>query len=180
MIRIKREDDDHYLVWDGKRKSVIRASCRKEARLKFKYGFEGYRMWRDQTIPAWRELAKKRKSEEKRMRAARRNNSMTEINCDPIEVAERARSKWPSRILVNEKDMAVSHQIARAEFDITWDFILIRNDGWTLGSPEDLAATAYSLWPTFWIGFIVEGDQRLYAMNDWSKRDALLEAAHRK
>lgn len=47
-LMISRYDTDHYLVSDGKKERIVLASCRKEARLIFLHGFEGYRMWRDQ------------------------------------------------------------------------------------------------------------------------------------
>jgi hypothetical protein len=54
--KISRYDDDHYLVSDGKESAIVLASCRKQARLIFLYEFEGYRMWRNHTVPFWREI----------------------------------------------------------------------------------------------------------------------------
>ena len=103
---------------------------------------------------------------------------MIELHCDPVEIAAKARKDGPWRMIVDDLGLMVSYRTAREEYDTTWDFVLIRNDGWTLGTPELFSDTAYAQWASFWIGFIVEGDSRLYAMNDWDRRSHLLDEAH--
>jgi len=56
----------------------------------------------------------------------------------------------PDRVVVDAEGTAMSWKRA-AERGIFADAIFIRDDGWSLGAPTELAEVAYSLWPREWV-----------------------------
>jgi len=56
----------------------------------------------------------------------------------------------PDRVVVDKEGTAMSWKRA-AERGIFVDAIFIRDDGWSLGAPTELAEVAYSLWPREWV-----------------------------
>lgn len=106
---------------------------------------------------------------------------MRELKCDPVEVADHVLTHGPKRVVVDVDKMeplAVGYRRAREQYDIAPDFVLIRNDGWTLGSPEPFALAAYSVYPDLWIGFMVEGSSKVYGMREWNDRKRILDWLH--
>ena len=56
----------------------------------------------------------------------------------------------PDRVIVSRCGYAVTLDDAEQR-GFRVDYILERNDGWTLGTPEHLYQEAWNLWPNHWV-----------------------------
>lgn len=103
-----------------------------------------------------------------------------DCTCDPLKVVEVIRESGPNFIVVDETGTTKAYILAREEYDISWDIILIRSDGWTFSAPLDYTDALLGLCPDNWLGFVVDGSDTLHDMQRWPEREQLLDAAHRK
>ena len=60
----------------------------------------------------------------------------------------------PTRVVINSYGDGVTPERAERDYEIKSDIIFIRKDGWSLGAPEILESTAYSIWQNEWKTFI--------------------------
>ena len=81
-------------------------------------------------------------------------------------ILEHLRKRGPDRVLVDAEGLAMNATRAMAEHNVTAQFIFIRGDGWTLGAPRHLAATAYALWVDKWVGWTDQTCRELRPMSD--------------
>jgi len=77
---------------------------------------------------------------------------MAEI--DIQKVAREVMKAGPDRVVTNVRGDATTSRAARERFGINPDVIFIRDDGWTLGAPSRLEATARRLWQGHWVGIL--------------------------
>jgi len=59
-------------------------------------------------------------------------------------------SRHLSRVIVNEHGEATT-PLRASQLGIKIDSVFIRNDGWTLGTPDNLKDIAYNLWADEWV-----------------------------
>lgn len=71
------------------------------------------------------------------------NNSKQEIDIRPM----------CHKVVVNENCLSVHPAHACHQYGVFAKIIFERNDGWTLGAPEDLEKLAHSLWDGAWVAF---------------------------
>jgi hypothetical protein len=111
-------------------------------------------------------------------------------------VRERISRMGCARVIVADDGLTVCYADARSKYEVTPDVILVRSDGWSIGAPMHLSGLAYHredlrprrirflrriIKPCYrWIGFLVNGNSWLYAMNLWPDRERLLDEAHGK
>lgn len=62
----------------------------------------------------------------------------------------------PSRVVISAEGEAVGTKRARVQFGVEPDIIFIREDGWSLGAPEQWAEVAEATWKDKWIGVLVK------------------------
>jgi len=48
----------------------------------------------------------------------------------------------PTRVVINEQGEATTYVRALTEYNVNYDVVFIRDDGWTLGAPSHLEAVA--------------------------------------
>lgn len=65
----------------------------------------------------------------------------------------RLRREGPTRVLINRQGDAVTPARAR-ECGVHVDVVFVRDDGWTLGCPLNLEATAYAFGRTEWVATV--------------------------
>ena len=63
----------------------------------------------------------------------------------------------PRRVVVSAEGEAISGEEAKRR-DLRVDVVFIRSDGWSLGSPEELAHHAFALWPSEWVAYAWRSD----------------------
>lgn len=73
----------------------------------------------------------------------------------------------PNRVVVNEEGEAIPLKKAE-EKGITVDVVFVRKDGWTLGAPESLEMTAFSLWADEWTGFFRRPNREFQPIEKWT------------
>jgi hypothetical protein len=71
-----------------------------------------------------------------------------------------------TRVMISESE-AVPPIKARKHYGIEPTVIFIRNDGWTLGAPDDLIMPAYNTWPEDWRFFIKRPSTRLQPISEF-------------
>jgi hypothetical protein len=69
----------------------------------------------------------------------------------------------PTRIVINEHGEAVAP--SRTTFPP--DVIFVRHDGWSLGAPESLVATAERIWADCWVGVLMAGEPMPVTYEAW-------------
>lgn len=89
-------------------------------------------------------------------------------NNNLVSYAKQIGANGPRRVLV-EGDFAETPQRAREIYDIWPDIVFIRNDGWSLGAPNNLADTAEKLWAGHWIGVLIRPSTEPITMEDYEK-----------
>jgi len=67
----------------------------------------------------------------------------------------------PVRVIVDEDGHAIPPEAA-SKMAINSDIIFVREDGWSLGAPEEFEDIAYNMWRNDWTQFIRKGD------TDWT------------
>ncbi len=73
----------------------------------------------------------------------------------------------PDRVIVDYHGQAVSAKIAKERYNIIPDIIFRRNDGWTLGTPEEFEPIAYRMWKDEWSEFKSKIDDEWTDMEDY-------------
>ena len=101
------------------------------------------------------------------------NISLARLKTLSRDVHERG----PGRVVVDGNGTGTTQEHARKLYDVTWEIVLIRKDGWTLGAPMHLSDTAYMLWLEQWLCFMVAGDECRHDMRLWPHREQILEEA---
>lgn len=99
------------------------------------------------------------------------------------QVIDKVQKEGPDLVMVQgfEAITLVTSKKARVGYDVSSEFILIRDDGYSLGCQECLAEDAYvALDPKRWVIFLVMNDDRFYGMAKWPEREKLLEDANTK
>lgn len=61
--------------------------------------------------------------------------------------------KMLNRVIVDYHGQAVPSHIAEERYKIIPDIMFKRNDGWTLGAPEEFEDIAYEMWKGDWTHF---------------------------
>ena len=79
----------------------------------------------------------------------------------------------PSQVYVDKMGLCVEPVKAKEEYDIRPDFILFRDDGWSLGAPTSLVDYAFKLFQNRWVGFVVRPETVARRMLDFPKALAL-------
>ena len=70
------------------------------------------------------------------------------------QMFEYLREHHPARVLVDEGGTAIDAATALDQFHIAPDYVLVRDDGWVIGTPASLLVHAHELWTDKWIGCI--------------------------
>lgn len=83
-----------------------------------------------------------------------------------MQIDEIRPTPTPRRVMV-AKHIAASPDAAEKRFGIKPDVVFVRNDGWTLGAPENLASHAHAQWPETWIAFYRLDDMRVRPIDDF-------------
>lgn len=84
-----------------------------------------------------------------------------------IEAAEkRIGIHGPDRVVVDGEGYAVKPSLA-AMANITPEIIFIRNDGWSLGAPENLQHVAFPLWRNEWVAFMRKGEKEAHPIEEY-------------
>ena len=61
----------------------------------------------------------------------------------------------PRRVLIDKEGLGCPPRRAN-EMGISWDIILVRDDGWSLGTNCELFEVAFSLWSESWIAVLIK------------------------
>jgi hypothetical protein len=69
----------------------------------------------------------------------------------------------PTRIVINRFGEAVGPK----RTDIEPDIIFIRNDGWSLGAPKELARVAFDTWSESWTHVWIKDQERTITINQF-------------
>ena len=96
------------------------------------------------------------------------------------KIMQQVQEHGPRRVVVDEHCHAVNPYSARREYEISWEIVLIREDGWTLGAPMHLSHLAFALWTNKWRSYMVDGDDRIFAIDTWSDRERHFEMAQER
>jgi len=79
---------------------------------------------------------------------------MSSVQIDLQKAADEVMKHGPDRVVINVYGEAKTSRIAREQYGVCPDVVFIRNDGWTLGAPSRLEATARRLWQDHWVGVL--------------------------
>ena len=74
----------------------------------------------------------------------------------------------PARVVVEPGGYAVGYRRALADHQAVPTVIFIRDDGWTLGAPEEFIEDARAIWEREWIAVLEVSTGRILSYSDWS------------
>lgn len=95
-----------------------------------------------------------------------------------IRYVEKIHAKGPDAYTIDEDGDAVDYKVGREMRDYPDDFVLIRDDGYSVATCEMFADGAYAIDKGRWIGFLITNDDNVYGMIRWDDRMELLDAAN--
>lgn len=77
-----------------------------------------------------------------------------EMSRDETDVLERnINDHGPTRVVVRPDGYA-AHPNFAAKQEIQIDVVFVRNDGWSLGAPEEFEDKARDTWPSKWVAML--------------------------
>lgn len=79
------------------------------------------------------------------------------------EIFEQIKRYGPTRVVISKEGEAVNPKRAR-EQNIFSNVVFVRNDGWSLGTPDKFMMTALNMWPDEWTHVIIVGDRSFSLM----------------
>lgn len=79
----------------------------------------------------------------------------------------------PERVVVGPGGTAVSSQRAAKGFNVKWDVVFIRDDGWTLGASHELAGVAQKMYSGKWLCMFSREEIIGYAKTKYGVADIL-------
>jgi hypothetical protein len=76
----------------------------------------------------------------------------------------------PGRVVINADGEAITPFRARQEHDVIPSIMFVRQDGWTLGAPQEFEEIAYRMWAEDWIGFTALPNKQFRSINQYRLR----------
>ena len=73
------------------------------------------------------------------------------MSIDIHKVIEEIRARGPARVMVSSTGYAVPPGEAEKDYGIKLEIVLIRDDGWSLGTPRKWLEWAMKLWHDYWV-----------------------------
>lgn len=86
-----------------------------------------------------------------------------------IDIAiQRVKKQGPARVIIDEEMQA--HSAIRAlRSGVVYEWVFVRDDGWTLGASDKFADGAAYLWRESWIGVLHVLDDRVIPFDQWQR-----------